>query len=124
MITFDDIYHVGIIVPGYGGGHGGARPPLRLRLARPLHRHRPVVAGPGSGCRSDRILTPRVTFCDQSTPKRLIALELIEALPGTLWDVGESRRSQLHHFLELPQWPSCYVESVQAAIDELTAPAA
>ena len=39
-----------------------------------------------------------------------IALELIEAIPGTVWHVGE--RSQLHHF-------GLYVDSVQAAIDEL-----
>ena len=102
MITFDDIYHVGIIVPDMeaameelGRRFGcGWRDPSTATVR---------VRDEGG----DRILTPRVTFCDQSTP---IALELIEALPGTLWDVGES--SQLHHF-------GLYVESVQAAIDEL-----
>ena len=102
MITFDDIYHVGIIVPDMeaameelGRRFGcGWRDPSTATVR---------VRDQGG----DRILTPRVTFCDQSTP---IALELIEALPGTLWDVGES--SQLHHF-------GLYVESVQAAIDEL-----
>ena len=102
MITFDDIYHVGIIVPDMeaameelGRRFGcGWRDPSTATVR---------VRDEGG----DRILTPRVTFCDQSTP---IALELIEALPGTLWDVGES--SQLHHF-------GLYVENVQAAIDEL-----
>ena len=102
MITFDDIYHVGIIVPDMeaameelGRRFGvGWRDPSTATVR---------VRDQGG----DRILSPRVTFCDQSTP---IALELIEALPGTLWDVGES--SQLHHF-------GLYVESVRAAIDEL-----
>ena len=102
MITFDDIYHVGIIVPDMeaameelGRRFGvGWRDPSTATVR---------VRDEGG----DRILAPRVTFCDQSTP---IALELIEAIPGTVWDVGES--SQLHHF-------GLYVESVQAAIDEL-----
>ena len=102
MITFDDIYHVGIIVPDMevamdelGRRFGcGWRDPSTATVRVRDHG-------------GDRILSPRVTFCDQSTP---IALELIEALPGTVWHVGES--SQLHHF-------GLYVESVQAAIDEL-----
>lgn len=48
-----------------------------------------------------------MNFCDRRTP---IALELIEAIPGTLW--AARGKSQLHHF-------GLYVESVQAAIDEL-----
>ena len=102
MITFDDIYHVGIIVPDMEA----AMDELGRRFAcgwRDPSTATVRVRDQGG----DRILTPRVTFCDQSAP---IALELIEALPGTLWDVGES--SQLHHF-------GLYVDSVQAAIDEL-----
>ena len=88
MITFDDIYHVGIIVPdmeaamdelGRRFGCGWRDPSIATVRVR------------DEG--GDRILSPRVTFCDRSTP---IALELIEAIPGTVWHVGE--RSQLHHF--------------------------
>ena len=103
-ITFDDIYHVGIIVPHMeaamdelGRRFGcGWRDPSTATVR---------VRDEGG----DRILSPRVTFCDRSTP---IALELIEAIPGTVWHVGE--RSQLHHL-------GLYVDDVQAAIDELGA---
>ncbi len=102
MIDFDDVYHVGIVVPhmeeamvelGRRFGVGWGEPRIVNVRVRDSGGDRPLAA--------------RVNFCDRTTP---IALELIEAIPGTLW--AASGKSQLHHF-------GLYVESVQAAIDEL-----
>ncbi|MCY4392131.1 MAG: VOC family protein [Chloroflexi bacterium] len=102
MITFDDIYHVGIIVPDMEAAMDELGRRFNVGWRDPSTATVRVRDHAG-----DRILSPRVTFCDNSTP---IALELIEALPGTVWSV--TGRSQLHHF-------GLYVDSVQAAIDEL-----
>ena len=102
MITFDDIYHVGIIVPDMEAAMDELGRRFNVGWRDPSTATVRVRDQGG-----DRILSPRVTFCDNSTP---IALELIEALPGTVWSV--TGRSQLHHF-------GLYVDSVQAAIDEL-----
>ncbi|HCV00164.1 MAG: hypothetical protein CL897_01530 [Dehalococcoidia bacterium] len=104
MIVFEDIYHVGIIVPDIeaamrelGSRFGvGWRDPSTANVLVRDHM-------------GERMLSPRVTFCDQSTP---IALELIEALPDTVWQCGEG--SQLHHF-------GLYVDSVEEAIGDLGA---
>ena len=102
MIDFDDIYHLGIVVRdmeaamvelGRRFGVGWQEP----RIANVRVRDH----------EGDRPLAPRVNFCDRSTP---IAIELIEAMPGTVW--AASAGSELHHF-------GIYVDSVQAAIDEL-----
>ena len=102
MIAFEDVYHVGVIVPDLEA----AMDELGRRFAcdwRDPATATVRVRDQGG----DRILSPRVAFSAQSDP---IALELIEAIPGTVWRVGE--RSQLHHF-------GLYVESVEAAIEEL-----
>ena len=41
MITFDDIYHVGIIVPDMEAAMEELGRRFSCRLARPLHCHRP-----------------------------------------------------------------------------------
>ncbi len=102
MIDFDNIYHVGIVVPDMEGA--------MVELGRRFGvawRDPAVATVRVRDHAGERTLTPRVTFCDRSTP---IALELIEAIPGTVWAAGEG--SQLHHF-------GLYVDSVRAAIDEL-----
>lgn len=104
MIDYADVFHVGVIVPDIERGMeemarrfgvSWPRPPgaasIRVRTA----------AGVGT-------LSSRYAYTAEGPPY----VELIEAVPGTVWEAGEG--SRIHHL-------GAFVDDLDAEIERLTA---
>ena len=104
MINYDDVFHVGIIVPDIDEGMAEIAQRFGASWPRP----------PGSASIRVRtkagiqVMNSRFAYTAEGPPY----IELIEAVPGTVWEAGEG--SRLHHL-------GAFVDDLDAEIERLTA---
>ena len=104
MINFDDVFHVGIIVPDIEQGMAEIAKRFGASWPRP----------PGSANVRVRtkagvqVMSSRFAYTAEGPPY----IELIEAVPGTVWEAGEG--SRIHHL-------GAFVDDLDAEIERLTA---
>ena len=103
MPTPDNIFHIGIIVKNMEDGMAdvGQRWGVTFPAPSPFTVHVRLADG------SERDISSRFVYSRQGPP----FLELIEAVPGTVWEFSEG--SQLHHV-------GVWVDDLEAEIAELT----
>ena len=104
QIRFEDVYHMGLIVPRIEDAMDELSRGLGLTWNAPQRARVKVRDHAG-----DRILEPRVVFSVEGHSATL--LELIEALPGTVWEAVQG--SRLHHL-------GIHVDDVGEAVERMT----
>ena len=104
MINYDDVFHVGIIVPDIEQG--------MAEIARRFGASWPRPPGSASVRVRTRagvqVLNSRFAYTAEGPPY----IELIEAVPGTVWEAGAG--SRIHHL-------GAFVDDLDAEIERLTA---
>ena len=100
MIDYANVFHLGIIVPDMRAGMDELGRRFNVRWAEPAPSHvtLPTERGP----------QPLTFVYSREGPPYL---ELIEAVPGTVWEAAPG--SRIHHI-------GIYVEDVEAEVERLT----
>ena len=104
MLNYNDVFHVGIIVPEIEQGMEEIAKRFRETWPRPPGEANVRVRTKAGVS----VLSSRFAYTAEGPPW----LELIEAVPGTVWEAGEG--SRIHHL-------GAFVDDLDGEIERLTA---
>ncbi len=104
MINYDDVFHIGIIVPEIEAGMEEIAKRFGASWPRP-----PGAANVRVRTKAGvQVMQSRFAYTAEGPPY----IELIEGVPGTVWEAGEG--SRIHHL-------GAFVDDLDAEIERLTA---
>ncbi|HCV00925.1 MAG: hypothetical protein CL897_04515 [Dehalococcoidia bacterium] len=104
MINYDDVFHIGIIVPEIESGMAEISKRFGASWPRP-----PGAANVRVRTKAGvQVLSSRFAYTAEGPPY----IELIEAVPGTVWEAGKG--SRIHHL-------GAFVDDLDEEISRLTA---